>query len=164
MSLAERTREAARRHPVLIEGLRTGVVNYTAAARFLDVDGEVDAVATALRRYAEELEPVERRECDARVTMHRGVGTPEGDGVDEPLFAVGGVPIVEDAGSDTAILATGDVTPAALSHVLGRLLVEGIDPEAAGVASGALVVIVEGRDGVDALRTVEDGLQSVPSA
>ncbi|MFT4958602.1 MAG: hypothetical protein ACI9EZ_001934, partial [Halobacteriales archaeon] len=56
MSLAERTREAARARPFLVEGLRAKVVNYTAAARFLDVDGEVDAVATALRRYGEGLD------------------------------------------------------------------------------------------------------------
>ncbi|HKL28833.1 MAG TPA: hypothetical protein VJ898_06135 [Natrialbaceae archaeon] len=163
MSLAERTREAARAHPFLLHGLQAGVVNYTAAARFLDVDGEIDAVATALRRYADDLEPADERECDARVTMHRGVG-PVGDGTgeDEPLLAVDGTPVVEDDGSDTAILATGVVPPTALAHVLDRLLVEGIDPVAAGVAGDALVVVVEGRDGVDALRVVEDGLASVP--
>ena len=55
MSLASETRDAVRARPFLYDALRAGVVNYTAAARELDVDGEVDAVATALRRFAEEL-------------------------------------------------------------------------------------------------------------
>jgi hypothetical protein len=163
MSLAERTREAARAHPFLIEGLRAGIANYTAAARFLDVEGDVDAVATALRRYAEDLDPVERRERDVRVTMHREVGAgDEASAVGEPLLAVDGVSIAADAGSDTAILVTGEVDPAGLAHVLDRVLIEGIAPEAAGVAGDALVVVVDRRDGVDALRLVEDGLASVP--
>lgn len=163
MSLAERTREAARAHPFLIEGLRAGVVNYTAAARFLDVDGEIDAVATALRRFGEDLEPVEQRGCDARVTMHRGVGSAEdGSDVTDPLLAVGGASVVEGDGSDTAILATGDVTPMALAHVLDRLRVEDVDPTAAGVAGDALVVVVDRRDGADALRIVEAGLTAGP--
>ena len=163
MSLAERTRDRANERPVLLEGLREGIVNYTAAARFLDVDGEVEAVATALRRYAEDLEPVERRECDARVTMHRGVGSADDvAAVDDPLLVVGDVPIVEDAGSETAILATGAVDSGALAHVLNRLVVEGIDPVGAGVTADALAVIVDGGDGVDALRVVEGALESVP--
>jgi hypothetical protein len=163
MSLAERTRDAARERPFLIEGLRAGVVNYTAGARFLDVDGEVEAVATALRRFAEDLESVEQRDREARVTMHRGVGVADDGGqVDDPLLAVGGTSVVEDADSDTALLAAGDVGTGALAHVLDRLRVEDIDPTAAGVAGDALVVVVDRRDGVDALRIVEAELTAGP--
>ena len=54
MSLASDTRDAVRRRSFLHAALAAGVVNYTAAARYLDV-GEEEAVVAALRRYAEEL-------------------------------------------------------------------------------------------------------------
>jgi hypothetical protein len=162
MSLAERTREKANGHPFLVEGLRTGVVNYTAAARYLDVEGDVDAVATALRRYADDLDPIDRREYDVRVTMHRGVGSAAAADGNPALLAIDGASIVADAGSDTAILATGDVGPVALAHVLDRLTIEAVTPVAAGVGTEALAVVVRRRDGPDALRIVEDALASVP--
>jgi len=43
MSVAERTRAAVREEPFLHDALRAGVVNYRAAARYLDV-GDEDAV------------------------------------------------------------------------------------------------------------------------
>jgi len=55
MSVAAATREAVRDRPALYDALRAGVVNYTAAADALDVDGDREAIATALRRFAAEL-------------------------------------------------------------------------------------------------------------
>ena len=55
MSVAAATREAVRDRPALYDALRAGVVNYTAAADTLDVDGDREAIATALRRFAAEL-------------------------------------------------------------------------------------------------------------
>jgi|APHM01.1.fsa_nt_gi hypothetical protein len=55
MSLAAETREAVRERPVLYDALRAGIVNYTAAAERLALNGDREAIATALRRFAESL-------------------------------------------------------------------------------------------------------------
>lgn len=173
MSVAERTREAAREYPFLVAALRAGVVNHRAAAEFLDIDGETDAVATALRRFAETLPEYTAVSRDARVRMHSGVGVvdssepaqradAEGGKRDGSTLVVGDTTIVADAGEDTAVVATGEVDPATLSAVLGRLLIEVVDVRAAGVSGGTLVVVVERRHGARALRIVEDTLGSVP--
>lgn len=156
MSLAANAREAARRHPFLLLGIRAGVVNYTAAARFLDVDGDVEAVATALRRFGEELPELDFESRDARVTMKSGLGFAEEDA---GLLAVGGAGVVPDAGSLTGILAHGEVDAAVLSGVLARLLAAGVDVEAAGVAGETLLVVVGRRDGATTVRVVEDVLE-----
>ena len=164
MSLAAETREAVRRRPFLLEGLRAGVVNYAAAARALDVADDTEAVATALRRFAERLPEHEVGERRARVTMHGALESVDPAGA-EPLLSVGGVGFGEGdgGGSMTGVLATGDVDAAALGHVIGVLAAEGIDVEAAGVAGESLVVVVERRDGPGALRCVETALEAVPA-
>jgi hypothetical protein len=152
MSLAAATREAVRERPFLYDALRAGVVNYTAAARTLDVEGDTDAVATALRRFADELGDESVHENEARVSMHSGLGrVDDGDAV----LSVGDTRLSERAGSLTDIVASGDVSPAALGDVLGRLRAADIAAEAAGVGDETLVVVVERRDGPDALRVVE---------
>jgi hypothetical protein len=155
MTLAADTREAVRSHPFLHDALRAGVLNYSAAARFLDVDGETDAVVAALRRYAEDLPDYEAPTRGAAVSMRRGLG--DGD-PEAALLVVGETALVPDAGSLTGLLATGDVDAAALRVVLGRLDTADIGVEAAAVGEDALVVVVAGREGPDALRAVEDAL------
>jgi hypothetical protein len=165
MTLAADTRRAVRRNPFVFEALRAGVLNYTAAARFLDV-GDLDPVAAALRRYAEELSDHKQVAHDARVTMRSGLGAvemDETDGETEALLAVGGCALVPNTGSLTGVLATGEVDARALAQVLDRLAVESIPVEAAGVAGEALVVVVSRRDGPGAVRTVEGALDSVPT-
>jgi hypothetical protein len=161
-SLAARTRAAARETPFLVEALAAGVVNYTAAARFLapaiDGDPGEDAVATALRRFADDLDR-SAGDRDASVRMESGVGLVEDPA--DGLLAVGGVGVVPGEGRHTALVAGGDVDPGALGAVLGRLSTAGVDPVAAGVADGSLVVAVERRDGADALRVVEAALGAV---
>ncbi|MFB6142596.1 MAG: hypothetical protein ABEJ30_04555 [Halorientalis sp.] len=152
MSLAERTRAAVRAHPFLHEALRAGVVNYTAAARFLDLEGE--AAVAALRRYAEDLPAYEPPTADARVTMQSGLA----ETAEDPLLVVGDSTYGPDGGSLTAVLATGEVDATALARVLGRLRAEEVPVEAAGVAGASLLVVVGRREGADALRTVEDAL------
>ena len=163
MSLAEETREAARRRPFLVGALRAGVVNYTAAARFLseEVRGDPESVATALRRFADSLPDRETGTRRARVSMKSGLG--ETDDVADALLAVGDTAFAPNAGSLTGILAEGDVDATALGHVLGRLAVEDVGVRAAGVAGEALLVAVERRDGPDAVRLVEDALEAVPN-
>lgn len=174
MSLAAETRRAVDRHPFLRTALRAGVVNYTAAARTLAVDGETDAIATALRRYADELPAYETESRDVRVRMESGIGPLEGgaddasaDGTgagseaDEPLLSVGGTAFGPCDGDRTAIVAAGEVDTAALADVLARLSLEDISPAAAGVADGTLVVAVDRLEGANALRAVEEALERV---
>lgn len=164
MSLAARTREATREHPFLFDALRAEVLNYTAAARFLDVDGDEDAVATALRRYADELPEYECERRDARVTMQRGVGVVDDlDESAEILLRTGGVGVVPD-GNCTAIAATGTVSAGDVGPACRRLGVAEIPIVAAAGVDGRLTVVVEGSDAVDALRTVESALGDVPES
>ena len=168
-SVAERTREAVRDHPFLYDALRAGVVNHTAAARFLDVDTDpdpaVEAVAAALRRYAADLD-YHPPEGDARVSMESGFGTTarrpdtRTDAGDDSnaLLAVGDTALVAGEGSLTAVLATGDVGPETLRTVLGRCVAADTEVEAAGVAGDGLLLAVSRRDGPDALRRVEDAV------
>jgi len=159
MSLAERTRSAAREHPFVVAALRAGVLNYAAAARFLGVEGDEEAVATALRRFAGELPDYGTVGRDVRVTMHRGVG-PAAPG--ETLLAVGDLALAPDGGDLTAVVASGEVDATALAATLQRLAVEGVAAEAAGVGDDTLAVVVGRRDGPDALRAVETTLEAVP--
>ncbi|MFC5277514.1 hypothetical protein ACFPM1_01840 [Halorubrum rubrum] len=180
MSLAADTREAVRDHPFLLDALRAGVLNHSAAAAWLvestDLDGDEDAVATALRRFREDLPAYATAARTASVTMRSGVGVVTddeaggagGDGDDgESLLRVGGAAVVPD-GSHTALLATGEVDAAALAAALSRLDAVGVAVAAAGVAvagddDGSLVAVVGRRDGATALRVVEDALAAVPS-
>ncbi|NHN58621.1 MULTISPECIES: hypothetical protein [Halorussus] len=163
MSLAEDTRDTARRRPFLLAALRAGVVNYTAAARYLsgDVDGDIESIATALRRFAESLPDPDPESRTAAVSMKSGLGETEEPA--DALLAVGGTALAPDAGSLTGVVATGDVDARALAHVLWRLDAAGVDVRAAGVAGDGLAVAVERRDGPDAVRVVEDALDAVPA-
>ncbi len=155
-SLAARTREAVRSEPFLLEALSAGVVNYTAAARHLEVEGDEEAVATALRRFAGDIERTTERR-DVRVTMESGVGAA---GTDEShLLSVGATGV--DSGEGTALLATGDVDARALAAALRRLTDDGVGVEAAGIGGDTLVVVVDRRDGADALRTLEAAFDAV---
>ena len=165
MSLASETRRAAADHPFLITALRTGVVNYTAAARFLDVEGETDAVATALRRYAEELPEYESSSSDVRVTMKSGVGPVEDVAGDETydddwLLVVGGSAFGPDGDGYTAILASGAVGPSSLAAGLEALTFEEIDVAGAGMNHEMMIVIVDRLDGANAVRALERVLKA----
>lgn len=164
MSLAARAREAAREHPFLLTGLRAGVINHRAAAEFLDLDGDPEAVATALRRFAGTLPEYATDARDAHVTMHRDLGVVDAATVEpeQATLLVGDAAVVPDAGDATAIVATGAVDTAALWTVLGRLVTADVDVLATGVATAALVVVVERRAGATVLRLVEDALEAVP--
>jgi len=173
MSLAAETRAAVRARPWLLEALRAGVVNYAAAAESLDVDGDTDSIATALRRFADDLEPVETADRDVVVRMRSGVGlagvdvgTDDSGSLDldadtEALLSVGEEAIVTADGSLTAIVVDGEVDAGALTAVVDRLRAENVLVDAAGVAGDELVVVVPRSDGASALRTVEDALASV---
>ena len=178
MSLAADAREAARARPFVLDALRAGVLNHSAAAAWLAAeadlggdDADTDAIATALRRFREDLPAYATAERAASVSMRSGVGVVEdaaesterdaaADG--DPLLRVGGAAVVPE-GRETAVLATGDVDAGALAAVLRRLAAVDVDVAAAGVAGDALVVVVGRRDGATAVRTVEDALAAVPN-
>lgn len=154
MTIAEQAREAARSHPFIYDALRAGVLNYTAAARFLDV-GDEEAVGAALRRFSEELE-YEPAVGDARVTMKSGLG----DAGDEPaLLTIGEDSFAPGGGSLTGILATGTVSVGLLRRVLGRCEAADLRVHAAGVTDSALLVVVDRRAGPETIQLVEDCCQ-----
>ena len=156
MNIASRTRAAVRREPFVYDALAAGILNYTAAARYLDVDQEEEAVAAALRRYAEEIARPDGPTAP-RVDMRRGLGPVDAA---DALLTVGDAAFGPTDGSLTAILVSGDVPVTALGSVLARLDVEKIAVEAAGGSRGHLVCLVEAGDGADALRAVEETLGS----
>lgn len=160
MSIAAETRDAAQRYPFLLHALRAGVVNYAAAAEFLGIDGDTDAVATALRRYADELPAIDATAVDARVTMQSGVGVDHE--ATDGLLSLGDAAVVADAGQQTAVLATGDVDAASLGAVCSRLAIAEVEVTAAATLGESLVVVVGRREGATAVRIVEDALANVP--
>lgn len=160
MTLAAETRAAVRDRPFLLAALRAGVVNYAAAARTLDVGEDPDAVATALRRFAERLPAAGTTSRSATVAMRSGLERV--DPGNDAVLRVGEQGFGPGAGDRTGLVATGEVDAVALGHVLGVLDAHDITVEAAGAASGALVVVVPRRDGPDALRRVEGALDAVP--
>lgn len=164
MSLAADTRDAVRAHPFLHAALRAGVCNYTAAADFLDLDGETEAVATALRRFAADLPEYGVEARDARVSMESGVGlldTSDAPADSTPLLTVAERGVYPNSGSLTAVLAVGDVDARALGSVLDRLTVEEVPVEAAGVAGGSLLVVVQRRTGARTVQLVEAALETL---
>ena len=172
MSLAAETREAVRQRPTLYDALRAGIVNYTAAADSLDIDGDTESIATALRRFGDSLsaedadtdgDSGEKADRSLTVRMESGIDRVDADA----LLAVDGVGFKGDGGTEptsdvdtespplTAIHATGDVDSALLATVVDRLRIDEIEVHAAGVAADALVVLVPRRSGATALRLVE---------
>ncbi|WP_181693077.1 hypothetical protein [Natronomonas sp. LN261] len=157
MTVAADARAAVRAHPFVHTALRAGILNYAAAAEFLDV-GDTDAVAAALRRYAEELDDYGRADRRVSVSMESGVGRRDGAD-DDGIVTVGGDTFAADCGDLTAVVAAGDVDASALEAVLGRTRTAGIDARAAAGTDGHVAVVVERRDGPDAVRALEDALE-----
>lgn len=170
MSLAAEARETVRAHPFVLDALRAGVLNHSAAAEWLadetDLGGDTDAIATALRRFREDLPAYATAERDVSVSMRSGVGVVEDadQNAESPdsLLRVGGATVVAE-GRDTAILATGDVDARALAAAIRRLAAVDVAVSAAGVAGDALVIVVGRRDGATAVRVVEAALEAVPT-
>jgi hypothetical protein len=161
VTLAAATRRAVRATPFIRDALRAGVVNYTAAARFLDI-GDEEAVAAALRRYAAELPAIESHGPDlrARVSMQSGLAHAE-DPEDALLVIAETILQAGDGDGDlTGLTITGpDVGPPTLGRLIARLAAEELDIVATGGTAGVSIVIVHRRDGPDALRSVEAALE-----
>ena len=159
MTVAADTRRAVRERPFLRDALRAGICNYTAAARFLDV-GEQEAVAAALRRYAEDLPEYDTPAPGSRVRVNMQSGLGPTDDPDAALVRVSDTLLAPGSGDLTGITATGDgVDPVTLAHVVRRLDAEGVAVGVAAATDGVLVVAVNRRDGPDALRYVESAVE-----
>lgn len=152
MSTAAETREAVQAYPFLLDALRAGVLNFSAAARFLDIE-DVDAGAAALRRLADELPDFEDAPPDVRVRMESGIGRVDpGEG----LLRVGETVLGRDAGSWTAIIAEGELGAGAVARILARMAETGVEPLASGFDGDRLVIVTDRSDGPAAIRCVEE--------
>lgn len=154
MSLAAEARMAVRKDPFLFDALRAGVVNYAALARDLDIDGEQDAISAALRRFAEELESPASVERSVRVRIEAGLERVESD----PLISVDDIGYASGNGELTGVIVIGDVDVGILERAIGLCRTHGLDVESAAVASDTLILVLDRRDGPQALRVLEDGL------
>jgi hypothetical protein len=144
-SIAAETRRAVDNTPYLRQALRAGVLNYTEAARKVDVSGETGAIASALRRYAAELPPPEPSERTVRVRMERGVVAADID------FSVR-----TQQGTDlTSISIAGEIDAGLFGRVLSALEPAGVTVREAKLGAETGVVLVDRGDGSTALRTVE---------
>lgn len=167
MSVAAATREAVRDRPALYDALRAGVVNYTAAADALPVEGDREAIATALRRFADELaaeEPAPQSDRSITVRLHSDLSPTDRP---EALLAVDGCGVSSseavstadtngiDTDGQTALRVTGGVDARLLSGTLDRLRIAEIPVAATGLAAETMVVVVPRRKGPTALQLIE---------
>lgn len=147
-SLAADTRTAVDESPFLRAALRAGVLNFAAAARYVDVDGDEEAIATALRRYADELPPLASTTREVRVQMQSGV---------EPdILALDGT-TPDDVTDATAIIASGEVDATFFADTVSRLVAADVTVFGAGFTADTVLVLVPRRRGAKALRLVEEG-------
>ncbi|MFB6113179.1 MAG: hypothetical protein ABEJ58_03630 [Halodesulfurarchaeum sp.] len=159
-SLAAVTRDAVDQQPFLRRALRAGVLNVAATARYLDVDGDPDSIATAIRRYGEELPPLGGTDRNVRVTMTRL----ENDlpvHIDGETFADGTrerrkLESETDTNDAAAIQATGEVGPRFLGTVLHRLATEDVPVIETAMQESILVVVVPRRHGATTVRVLEE--------
>jgi hypothetical protein len=143
-SIAAETRRAVDRRPFLRRALRAGILNYTAAARELDLSGETEAVASALRRYAAELPPPEPQSGSVRVRMERGT--------DEQVTVAGQAP---EADSPTAIVLEGGLSAQRFANAVSALAAAEVPLLAAGTVGDRGTLLVPRGEGSTALRLVE---------
>ena len=152
MSIAERTRDAVDQRPFLVEALRAGVVNYTAAARYLDI-GETDAVAAALRRYAKELPAEPPTSGDVRLRMITGIGHSSAD--DDAVLTIGSSAFVPEDGDLTAVVAEGDITTSQAAAILSRLALDETAIDGMAADHERLILVTDRRAAPSVLRVVE---------
>lgn len=166
MSRAEQARTAIRTQPFIHEALRAGVLNYHAAARLLDVDGDPEAIATALRRYEETLDSPTASGTPPIVRLERNVGITDGPG-DDPLLTVDGLTVTSE-GDYAAVLVTGMETTRAFAKAVTRVTLSDIPLRATGGAfpsagTATAVFVVPTERGTDALREIEATIGDRPT-
>jgi hypothetical protein len=159
MNTAATTRAAVDRLPWLRRGLRAGLLNAAAVAGWLDLPGDPESVAAAVRRYGADLEPLAADTPSVTVRMRAGLG--HGDTADDRILEVLGASIGGSGEGLTALVCTGDVDPQMLALCIDRLSVGSIVVDAAGVLDQTAVIAVPSRDGPAALRMIEDTLAAI---
>lgn len=152
MTVAATTREAIRDWPFLELALRAGIVNFTAAARFLDC-GETDAVAVALRRYAEEIGEIEHPEPTARVSMQSNIEQTSSQ--ENAILTIASTNFSINDGSLTAIIGEGNIGSSDLEWLLGKMRIESIEVVAAAAGPESAVIIVPRSSAPNTLRIIE---------
>lgn len=157
MSLAEETRTAVHRRPYLLTALREGIVNYAAAARTLGLSEDTEAVATALRRYAEQLPPATTESRHTRVSMRTNLD----DLQEADLLNLTTQTNTLQHDAHTGVIVEGDVDAIVLEQSLAILHANQIKISAAGVAGDQMVLILDRQDAAHAIRLVEEVLDEV---
>ena len=152
MSVAAATREAIRAHPFLLDAMRLDILNFTAAARFLDV-GETEAVAAALRRMSADLSPAHSTSDELRVRMDRGI---EAVDREEALLQIGEVGFGRGDGPHTGITVTGASDARTVGTILLRLANADIELIAVASTSKQFILIVPSASAATTIRCVEE--------
>ena len=139
MSLAASTRRKVKNSPYLYDALRAGIVNYSAAARMLDLEGEDTAISVSLQRLSKDLSPLEISSVDANITI-------SSDEIKQRM----------------KILIEGDVDAKILSHLILVCHMNDIHVREASIGNGKINIMVGWKDGPNSLRLIEMALLSVP--
>ena len=138
MSLAAITRRAVRKTPYLYDALRAGIVNYSAAARMLNLEGQDAAISVSLQRLSKELPPLEMASIDASITISS-----------------------DETKQRAKIVIEGPVDAKALSHLILVCHMNEIRIIEASVVMGEIDIVVEWKDGPNSLRLIERALESI---
>ena len=138
MSLAAITRRAVRKTPYLYDALRAGIVNYSAAARMLNLEGQDAAISVSLQRLSKELPPLEVASIDANITISS-----------------------DETKQRAKIVIEGPVDAKALSHLILVCHMNEIRIIEASVVMGEIDIVVEWKDGPNSLRLIERALESI---
>lgn len=152
MSVAAATREAIKAHPFLLDAMRLDVLNFTAAARFLDV-GETEAVAAALRRLSTDLSPAHSTSVDLRVRMERGIGEVHKE---EALLQIGEAGFGKVNGPFAGIIANGTSDARTVGTVLLRVAEADIELIASAATPTQFILIVPSTAAATSIRCVEE--------
>jgi|TARA_Y100000817_G_scaffold307468_1_gene293978 hypothetical protein len=139
MSLAAITRREVRKTPYLYDAIRAGIVNYSAAARMLDLEGQDTAVSVSLQRLNKELPPLEMARIDANITISS-----------------------DEINQQVKIVVEGPVDAKILSHFILVCHMNEIQIIEASISMGEIQIVVEWKEGPNALRIIERALESIP--
>lgn len=142
MSTAAAARRAIRAHPFLLAALRAGVLNYSAAARFLELD-DVEAGAAALRRLGNEETEVGPREPELRIRIERDVPAALADSLES------------DQADLRAIVATGSIASMTVARIVARFDDADVDLLGMTWTPDRLTIAVASSSTATALRCVE---------
>ena len=140
MSLAAITRREVRKTPYLYDAIRAGIVNYSAAARMLDLEGQDAGVSASLQRLSKELRPLEMVRIDANITISS-----------------------DETKQQAKVAVEGPVDAKILSHLILVCHMNGICIIEASILMGEIEIVVEWKDGPNSLRLIERALESIPA-